>query len=87
VERFPQYLSSPVQVLWFESDELAMLFLCLILAMIFGGVFWLLMAAGPFVYSRLKKNYPRGFFKHLTYFIGIKELSPYPGPFQNFFVE
>lgn len=85
--RFPQYLSSPIQVLWWEADELGVIFVCFTLAMIFGGPFWALLILGPMIYSRMKKKYPRGFLKHVLYFTGIRDLSPYPGPYVNRFFE
>lgn len=87
MERFPQYLSSPVQVLWWEADELAIVFLSLTLAMVFGGVTWAVLVFGPLLYSRAKRKHQRGFLKHLLWYLGIKDLRPYPGPFQNSFWE
>lgn len=86
-ERFPQYLSAPVQVLWFEADELAIIVFFFLLASIFHGVFWALLFAGPFGYSRLKSKYPSSFLKHTLYFSGLKQLKPYPDAFTNTFTE
>lgn len=85
--RFPQYLSSPFQVLWLESDELAIFFGMFTLALIFGNWFWLLTVAGPWFYSKLKKRYPRGFLKHVLYFIGLMDMKGYPGFFEESFKE
>lgn len=87
MERFPQYLSSPIQVLWWEADDLGIIFVCFTLALIFGGVCWILLILGPALYARLKKRHQRGFLKHALYALGIKDLSPYPGPFVNRFNE
>ncbi len=86
-ERFPQYLSAPVQVLWFESDELAMIIFFFLTASIFHGVLWILFLLGPMLYSRLKAKYPSGFLKHMLYFSGIKKLKHYPEAFANAFSE
>ena len=32
-KRFPRYLNSPIQVLWLESDELAVFFIALFVAL------------------------------------------------------
>jgi len=85
--RFPQYLSSPIQVLWFETDELGIIMLCFLLAEILNGWFWLLLIIGPFIYSRSKLKYPRGFLKHMLYLSGIKGLHNYPSTFEKTFVE
>ncbi len=85
--RFPQYLSAPFQVLWFETDELGVLVIFFLLAMVFGSFFWLLIVVGPYLYSRVKRKYPRGFLKHSLYFLGILKMKGYPLFFeQRFFV-
>ncbi len=76
--RFPRYLSSPIQVLWFESDEIAIIAICYTLGLLFGWVGWCLLVVVPYLYSKLKKNYPRGFLKHSLYFLGLLELKGYP---------
>ena len=85
--RFPQYLSSPVQVLWFEADELAIILLSFMVASIFKGYFWFTVLIAPFLYTRYKLRYPRGFLKHMLYFSGIKELQHYPSAFHKEFLE
>ncbi|MFZ5571296.1 MAG: type IV conjugative transfer system protein TraL [Thermodesulfobacteriota bacterium] len=86
-ERFPQYLSAPVQVLWFETDELAMIVFFFLAASVLHGVLWILCFVGPLLYSRLKVKYPSGFLKHMLYFSGIKRLNQYPDAFANTFSE
>ncbi len=76
--RFPRYLSSPIQVLWFESDEIAIIAICYTLGLLFGLVGWALLIIVPYLYGKLKKNYPRGFLKHSLYFIGLLDLKGYP---------
>lgn len=85
--KFPKYLSSPYQVLWFESDDIALIAMFLTLALIFGNVFWILLFAGPVVYMKFKKHYPRGFLKHLLYFIGFVKFHGYPQFFEKEFLE
>ncbi len=86
-KRFPQYLSSPFQVLWFETDELIIVVVFLIFALIFGYLFWLLLFIGPYLYTRLKKKYPRGFLRHVLYFIGLIRMKGYPSYFEKEFFE
>jgi type IV conjugative transfer system protein TraL len=84
---FPQYLSAPLQVLWFEPDELGVVFTFFLVAMIYGSVTWLLLLIAPWYYCRLKKEYPKGFFRHVLYFIGITSMKGYPTYFEERFFE
>ncbi|BCO09250.1 hypothetical protein GF1_16260 [Desulfolithobacter dissulfuricans] len=84
---FPQYLSNPIQVLWFESDELSIIVLFFVLAMIYGGLAWILFFAGPYLYSRSKKTKPRGYLFHLLYMIGLNKMKHYPEYFDKDFNE
>jgi len=86
-ERFPQYLHRPYQVLWFESDDMGIISLCFILAIIFGGLFWVSLIVIPFLYMKFKKAYPRGYLRHLMYFMGIIRFKKYPDFFVKEFVE
>lgn len=52
-----------------------------------GGYAWLIVPAVPILYGRLKKNYPRGFIKHVGYFLGITTFKGYPGFFHQKFRE
>lgn len=86
-KRFPQYLSSPYQVLWFEADDLAIVFICFLLAMIFGYIFWIALFLVPYLYMKAKKKYPRGFLKHVLCFAGVVSFKGYPGFFEKNFNE
>ncbi len=77
-KRVPRYLSAPIQILWFESDEFAIITICYILGLLFGWIGWVILIVAPYLYSKLKKNYPRGFLKHSLYFIGLLKLEGYP---------
>jgi len=85
--RFPQYLSAPFQVLWFESDEVGIILLFFMISSVFGAWTWILLILGPCLYSKAKKKYPKGFLRHMLYFTGLKELKHCPNFFDNFFVE
>ena len=85
--RFPQYLTKPFQVLWFEPDDLAVMTSSLIIANQFGGYLWLLLIVLPWGYSHLKRQYPRGFLRHLLYFVGIAPMKGYPTFFDSHFQE
>jgi len=87
--QFPQYLSKPYQVLWFEPDDIALIIAAtFIFGLKIGG--WLgviLVIATPVAYGRVKRNYPRGFVKHLGYFLGVMSFKGYPTYFQQKFRE
>ena len=86
--QFPQYLSKPYQVLWFEPDDMALLIAAgYVFGAKIGGWFWILVPIMPIWYSHLKRNYPRGFIKHLGYFLGINSFKGYPSYFQKNFLE
>jgi hypothetical protein len=84
---FPQYLSAPFQILWYESDELALFMCFLVLALMYGTLFWLLLPAGPYAYSRIKRKKPRGFLFHLLYMAGLVRMRNYPSYFEKEFAE
>ncbi|MFZ5771485.1 MAG: type IV conjugative transfer system protein TraL [Thermodesulfobacteriota bacterium] len=84
---FPQYLSAPFQILWYESDELALFMFFLVLALMYGNVFWLLLISGPYIYSRIKRQNPRGFLCHLLYMAGLIRMKNYPAYFEKVFSE
>jgi len=57
VKQFPQYLSKPFQVLWFEVDELIIFLFTLTLALIYGKVMWIaFLAIQYFYYTNQKKK-------------------------------
>lgn len=85
--KFPQYLTQPFQVLWFEPDDLAIMTASFILAQQFGGYLWLTMIVVPWAYSRFKRQYPRGFLRHILYFIGLAPMKGYPQFFERDFLE
>lgn len=78
MEIFPQYLHRPYQVLWFETDDLGIIIVTFTLSLLFGGVFWGFLLVVPFIYMRFKSKAPRGFFKHLLYYVGLVSFKHYP---------
>jgi hypothetical protein len=87
-KRMPQYLTQPYQLLWFEPDDMTVMVLAYLMAMIFGGWFWwLMLIVFPTVYSRLKRNHPRGFLRHSMYMLGWTRMEGYPQYFEDEFIE
>lgn len=83
----PQALHKPFQVLWFETDDLAIIAIAYSLCLMFGGWFWLVLVVAPVVYMKVKKAYPRGFLKHSLYGIGLMNFKFYPSYFHKKFFE
>ena len=84
---FPQYLSKPFQVLWFEIDELVIFLFSLTLALIYGKIAWVLFVVVQFFYIRTKRRKPRGFLKHILYVLGFVSMKNYPEYFEREFHE
>ena len=74
---FPQYLSKPIQVLWFESDELILFVFTLTLALIYGKIMWLVFLVTQYFYTRTKRLKARGFLKHILYMFGFIQMKKY----------
>lgn len=83
----PRYLHKPIQVLWWESDEFVIVMMFFILALMFGYVFWLFLIAGPYIYTKFKRKYPRGFLKHLLWILGFVKVEHYPSFWEKEFIE
>lgn len=79
-QRLSQYLHKPLQILWFDSSEVAMLVLLYIFALIFGGFAWLALFVIPFLLIPYKRSLARGFFQHLIYSYGWRDIKGYPNP-------
>jgi hypothetical protein len=87
-KRFPRYLSSPLQVFFFETDEIGIIFFFLLLTQLYSSwVTYALLFAGPWIYKNLKRNRPRGFFRHMLFFSGVKTPKHYPNYFVKSFRE
>ena len=85
--RVPQYLHLPVQVLWFDMEELMVLVILYLIALVFGGWTWLGLLVGPYTYMQVKRRKPRGFLRNLLYQAGIYSMEGYPSPYSNRFHE
>lgn len=87
MNKFPQYLSDPPQILWFQPDDMMIFILGVTLALLFGGWFYLLAIILPVSYMRIKKGSARGFLKHTLYYLGFVEIKGYPSSFSEEFTE
>jgi len=84
---FPQYLGKPIQVLWFEVDELIIFIFTLTLALIYGGLMWIIFVGVQWFYTRTKRKHAKGFLKHILYMLGLLEMKNYPEYFEKEFHE
>ena len=92
--RFPQYLSQPAKVLWWDMDVFMIFAVFFMLALILGfrsaTAFVICVSLAvlvPYFYSKIKKKYPRGFFRYILYMLGLVRLKRYPDFFIDFFEE
>lgn len=86
--KIPQYLHRPLQVLWWESDEFLIVMLGFGMWLTFGGYYFVVVGLTvPYVYSKFKKRYSRGFLRHMMYFAGFKRFEGYPEFFMKDFIE
>lgn len=84
---FPQYLGKPIQVLWFELDELIIFLFTLTIALIYGGFMWIIFIGVQWFYTLTKRKHAKGFLKHILYMLGLLEMKNYPEYFEKEFHE
>ncbi|MFO1259326.1 MAG: hypothetical protein U1E78_13085 [Gammaproteobacteria bacterium] len=77
-ERMAKYLHLPLQILWFDSNEVALIFILYIMALCFGGLMWVALVVLPFPLIRQKRQMSRGYFQHTIYQLGWMDLKGYP---------
>ena len=85
--RTPKYLHKPFRILWFESDELFMMFLSLVLGIYVSVYFLPALLACVFVARKVKARFPRGFLRHISFFLGITRFRNCPTFFESRFQE
>ncbi len=77
--RIPKYLHLPLQILWFDLEDIGVIF-----AMYF---FWLLvdhwiclvlLVVVPWAFKNVKGKMPRGYLKHLAFRLGFWKSKNYP---------
>lgn len=88
-EKVPQYLSSPLQVFFFDADEIGVFFVLLMIAVVIGKMIigFAFVTIFCVLYRRIKVNQPNGYLKHMLYFAGLKRLKKYPTCFDSEFQE
>ena len=87
--KFPQYMSSPLEVLWWEVDQVTIAVVSFTGALLMkGGVaMWAVAFLINYLFNKAKRNKPRGFIKHILYMFGFAKLQNYPDFFEQKFHE
>jgi type IV conjugative transfer system protein TraL len=79
--RVPRYLHLPVQILWFDMEDIGVILASYAIWMVMDS-WWLLpiVVLVPWMFKTMKADKPRGFLRHLLYAYGLQKLERYPGP-------
>lgn len=85
--KVPKYSHLSPPFLIFDTEELMLLGVLYLVAMVLGGWFWLVFIAGGPLAIMYKRKKPRGYFSHIFYRIGFKKLTNYPDPSAQVFYE
>lgn len=83
----PRYIHKPLQILWFDVNEVIIIVMFYLASMTFGGLMWLLLIVGPALFIPYKRKQSRGYFQHLLYKAGFVQLTGYPLPITSKFKE
>ena len=79
--RVPRYLHLPVQILWFDMEDIGLILVTYV-AWLLVDVMWLLpmVVLVPWLFRTMKAEKPRGVLRHLLYSYGFQKLDMYPSP-------
>lgn len=79
--RVPRYLHLPIQILWFDVEDLGLIVVCYTLAMIVDSWYAApIVVLVPYLFRTAKADKPRGFLRHALYAYGFQPLRRYPSP-------
>ena len=86
--RIPRYLHLPIQLLWFDIEDIGLLFCLYALYLIVDSPWMLLLLlVVPYAFKVIKAEQPRGFLRHALYRYGFARLRGYPSPQIRVFCE
>jgi len=86
--KISKWLYRPYQLLFFDTEDIAVIAVFVSIAFIFGGWFlWILAFVGVYLILNEKKKRGRGFIKHLLYKAGIFKFKGCPSVFERKFFE
>ena len=84
----PRYLHLPVQILWFDMEDIAILLASYSIWMVFSSWYVIPIVIGvPLMFMRIKSSKPRGFLQHALYQYGFASVKGYPPPMTDRFEE
>ena len=84
----PRYLHLPVQILWFDKEDVAVIMVSYVFWMILSSWYVLpIVVLLPWYFKHLKATKPRGFLRHVLYQYGFASLKGYPSPMTERFEE
>ncbi len=80
--QIPRYIDAPPQMLWWELDEVLVLFVAIIVGILTRQLTYLLIVGGVSVYiiSKVKSAKSDGFVFHFFYWIGMPTFQFRRGP-------
>jgi hypothetical protein len=81
-----KYIHQPIQILWFDQNEIFIFIAAYMFGMMGGGVFWCSLLVTPF-FIKYKRKQNRGYFNQLIYFYGFRKMKGYPDPSEKRFYE
>jgi len=77
--RIPRYLHLPLQILWFDMEEIGVIAgMYLLYLMIDSAKVLPLLIIVPWAFKTVKARMPRGYLKHLAYRLGFWNSKSYP---------
>lgn len=79
--RVPRYLHLPIQILWFDVEDIAITLVAYMFWLIIDSI-WILPMVGlaPYFFMKMKATKPRGWMRHMLYRSGFVKLKGYPPP-------
>jgi len=86
--RVPRYLHLPLQILWFDLEDIAVIVGCYALWLVVDQ-WWMLFGVvlGPWAFKSYKAERPRGIVQHTLVRLGVQRLHRYPPPHIECFAE
>lgn len=79
--RVPRYLHLPVQVLWFDMEDIGLILVMYTLYLVLDSMYVLpFVVLVPYLFRSVKQSKPRGWLRHVLYRYGFVSLKGYPPP-------
>lgn len=77
--RVPRYLHLPLQILWFDMEDIGVILACYAGWLVVDS-WWMLtfVVLGPWLFKTIKADKPRGFVQHTLVRYGFQKLHAYP---------